>query len=67
MNTDPVTCAGTPFNFEPEYSSAAADNILPWGAGPYMLDNQFEIGHFEPCTRITGKQTLTIESFTDTF
>ena len=32
-----------------------------------MLDNQFEIGHFEPCTRITGKQTLTIESFTDTF
>ena len=67
MNTDPVTCAGTPFNFEPEYSSAAANNILPWGAGPYMLDNQFEIGHFEPCTRITGKQTLTIESFTDTF
>ena len=67
MNTDPVTCAGTPFNFEPEYSSAAANNILPWGAGPYMLDNQFEIGHFEPCTRITGKQSLTIESFTDTF
>ena len=61
MNTDPVTCAGTPFNFEPEYSSAAANNILPWGAGPYMLDNQFEIGHFEPCTRVTGKQTLTID------
>ncbi|HKO28398.1 MAG TPA: hypothetical protein VJU80_13130 [Solirubrobacteraceae bacterium] len=67
MNTDPVTCDGTPFNFEPEYSSAAANNILPWGAGPYMLDNQFEIGHFEPCTKVTGKQTLTIESFTDTF
>jgi hypothetical protein len=67
MTTDPVTCNGTPFNFEPEYSSAAANNILPWGAGPYMLDNQFEIGHFEPCTKVTGKQTLTIESFTDTF
>jgi hypothetical protein len=34
MNTDPNTCEGTPFNFEPEYSSAAANNLIPWGDGP---------------------------------
>ncbi len=68
MNTDPVTCAGTPYNFEPEYSSAAASNILPWGAGPYMLDNQFEIGHFEPCTKVTHPQSIALsDTFTDTF
>src|SRR5689334_883117 len=68
MNTNPVTCDGTPFNFEPEYSSAAANNILPWGAGPYMLDNQFEIGHFEPCTKVTGRQTVALsDTVTDTY
>jgi hypothetical protein len=68
MNTDPVTCEGTPYNFEPEYSSAGANNILPWGAGPYMLDNQYEIGHFEPCTKVTHPQPLPLsDTFTDTF
>ena len=54
MTSDPTSCDGTPFNFEPEYWSAAADNIIPWGDGPYMLDTQFETGHFEPCTSLTG-------------
>lgn len=67
MNTDPVTCDGTPFNFRPEYSSAAANNILPWGAGPYNVDTQFEIGHFEACSKVTGPKRLTIENFTDTY
>ena len=67
MNTNPADCSGTPFNFAEEYSSAADNNILPWGARPYMLDTQFEVGHFEPCTKVTGPQSLTIESFTDTF
>jgi hypothetical protein len=67
MNTDPFSCDGTPFNFQPEYSSARAQNIIPWGIGPYMINNQFEIGHFEPCTSVSGAQTTTIGSFTDTY
>ena len=54
MNTNPFSCKGTPFNFQPEYSTARAQNIIPWGIGPYMINSQFEIGHFEPCTSVTG-------------
>jgi hypothetical protein len=67
MNTDPTTCDGTPFNFEPEYSSAAAGNIIPWGFGAYNINSEFEIGHFEPCTKVTGPQVFSEETFTDTY
>jgi hypothetical protein len=67
MNTNPFDCTGTPFNFQPEYSSARAQNIIPWGIGPYMINNQYEIGHFEPCTSVSGPQTFTTGSFTDTY
>ncbi len=67
MNTNPKTCNGTPFNFQPEYSSAAAANVLPWGFGPYMINSEFEIGHFEACTKVSGRKTLTEGSFTDTY
>ena len=67
MNTNPFDCTGTPFNFQPEYSSARAQNIVPWGIGPYMINSQYEIGHFEPCTSVTGAATTTIGSFTDTY
>ena len=40
---------------------------MPWGPGPYGINTEFEIGHFEPCTRVTGRSTLTDGSFTDTF
>ncbi len=29
MNTSVSTCDGTPFNFQPEDSTASADNIVP--------------------------------------
>lgn len=64
MNTDPATCAGTPFSFQPEYDTASAGNILPWGIGPYMINTQFEIGHFEPCTSLSGPQ---VNGLGDTF
>jgi hypothetical protein len=67
MNTDPVTCAGTPFNFQSEYSTARPANVIPWGIGPYMINSEFEVGHFEPCTRVKGKSATTIGSFTDTY
>ena len=61
-NTNPFTCAGRPFNFQPEYSTARAKNIIPWGFGPYMINDQFEIGHFEPCTAVTGKATTQLSN-----
>jgi hypothetical protein len=67
MNTDPFTCQGTPFNFEPEYSTARPQNIIPWGIGPYMINSEFEIGHFEACTQVRGRATLTIGKFKDTY
>jgi hypothetical protein len=57
MNTDPTTCNGTPFNFQPEYNTASAGNYLPWGFGPYMINDEWEIGHFEACTSLSGQQT----------
>jgi len=64
MNTDPATCDGSPFNFQPEYSSAAPNNIVPWGPGAYNINTEYEVGHFEPCTNITGRrQTSTGDTF----
>jgi hypothetical protein len=65
MHTSMTDCSGTPFNFQPEYSSAKPQNILPWGAGPYNVNTQFEIGHFEPCTTVTGRSSFTDGPFTD--
>ncbi|HEX9548426.1 MAG TPA: hypothetical protein VF942_13890 [Acidimicrobiales bacterium] len=67
MTTNPADCTGTPFNFQPEYSTARAQNIIPWGIGPYMINNQFEIGHFEPCQAVVSKATFTEENFSDTY
>jgi hypothetical protein len=67
MHTSMADCSGTPFNFQPEYSTAKPGNILPWGFGPYNVNTQLEIGHFEPCTRLSGVGTLSFGSFTDRF
>jgi hypothetical protein len=68
---DSISCDDTHWcaalNFEPEYTSAAANNVIPWGPGPYMIDTQFEIGHFEPCQSVTGAQQFTQDVFTDTY
>jgi hypothetical protein len=67
MNTDPFSCEGHKFNFEPEYNTARAANIIPWGIGPYMINDQFEIGHFEPCTSVSGQGTIKIGNVNDVF
>ncbi|MGA8014474.1 MAG: hypothetical protein WCB85_00970, partial [Candidatus Dormiibacterota bacterium] len=53
MNTSIVNCSGTPFNFEPEYNTAAARNIIPWAALQTNISTEFETGHFEPCTSLS--------------
>ena len=68
MNTNPFDCTGTRFNFQQEYSTARAQNIIPWGIGPYMFNDQFEIGHFEPCTAVRGKAKISLGGgVTDTY
>jgi hypothetical protein len=68
MNTNVSTCAGTPFNFEPEYSTAAAANISGWTALQTNISTQFEIGHFEPCSTVTSPATLLLAAgVSDTF
>ncbi len=49
MNTSIIDCSGTPFNFEPEYNTAARNNINPWGADQVDISTQFETGHWESC------------------
>jgi hypothetical protein len=53
-NTSIVDCSGTPFNFEPTYSTAGKGHITPWTALQTDISTQFEIGHFEGCTSLTN-------------
>jgi hypothetical protein len=67
MHTSIVDCSGTPFNFEPEYRSAKRDNIAPWTALQGDVITQYEIGHFEACTSLTGNGTFTISGQSDPY
>jgi hypothetical protein len=67
-NTSMADCSGTPFNFQPEYSTAAAANISSWTALATNVSTQFETGHWEPCTRVTGASTLALSpTIADTY
>ena len=67
MTTNLFSCDGTPFNFQPAYNTARAQNIIPWGIGPYEINTEYEIGHWEACTKITGKATTTLGKVKDTY
>jgi hypothetical protein len=64
--TSIVDCSGRPFNFEPAYNTANPNNVVPWAILQGAVFNQFEIGHFEPCTTVTRPFTQTFGPFTDT-
>jgi hypothetical protein len=66
MNTSMVNCSGTPYNFQPEYSTAKRQNIIPWAALQTNISTEFETGHYEGCSSLAGKFTLNIGSGTDT-
>jgi hypothetical protein len=53
QNTSIANCAGTPFNFQPEYSTAAKSNIVPWAALATNISTEFETGHWESCTSLS--------------
>jgi hypothetical protein len=67
MTTNPFDCTGTRFNFQPEYNTAKPQNVIPWGIGPYMINTEYEIGHWEACTSVKGKGVFTAGKFKDTF
>ena len=54
-STSIADCSGTPFNYEPEYSSARRANIVPWAALQTNISTEYEIGHFEACTSVKNK------------
>jgi hypothetical protein len=60
-------CSGTPFNYQPEYSTAKKQNIIPWAALETNISTQFEIGHFEPCRSVQNPLPFTFGTFHDTF
>jgi hypothetical protein len=55
QSTSIDNCSGTPFNFQPEYNTAKRANIIPWAALQTNISTQFEIGHFTPCTSLSGE------------
>jgi hypothetical protein len=66
-DTNPQTCNGTPFNFEPEFNTAARGNVTSWAALRTNISTQFEIGHWEACTSLSQPFTFTFSNgFTDT-
>ena len=66
MQTSITDCSGTPFNYQPEYSTAKKANIIPWAALETNISTQFEIGHFEPCTSVQNPMPITLGTFHDT-
>jgi hypothetical protein len=54
-NTNIVTCAGTPFTFHAEYSTAKIQNQVPWAAleGGVLMEQ--EVGHSEVCNSLRYK------------
>ncbi|MHB8816852.1 MAG: hypothetical protein ACYDAE_26810, partial [Steroidobacteraceae bacterium] len=48
QNTDPNSCAGTNYDFHPEYSTARFGNFVPWAALQANVNIAVEIGHFTP-------------------
>jgi hypothetical protein len=50
-------CSGEPFNYEPEYTTAKKQNVVPWAALQTDISTQFEIGHWTPCTSLSDPAT----------
>ena len=55
MTTNEQTCDGTPFNFEPLYSTAKPENVTPWGAGNETISASVEIGTSSRARRCTTR------------
>jgi hypothetical protein len=66
MATSVKNCSGKPFNYRPEYNTARPQNSVPWAALETNISTDFEIGHFEPCTRVTQPAAFPFPGLNDT-
>ena len=57
QNTSIADCSGTPFNFQPEYSTASPGNVIPWAAIQTNISTEFETGHWESCASLSQQFT----------
>jgi hypothetical protein len=57
QHTSIADCSGTPFNFQPEYSTAKPGNVASWTALQTNISTQFETGHWESCTTLSNPFT----------
>jgi hypothetical protein len=62
MDTDVNTCAGIPFTYHAEYSTAAPQNQVPWAALEGGVLMQQEIGHFESCNSVSNSLPVSIDN-----
>jgi hypothetical protein len=53
MNTSVFDCSSRPFNFQPLFNTARVANSIGWSVLLSGILTQYEIGHFEPCSRLT--------------
>jgi hypothetical protein len=51
--TSYADCSSKPFNYEPEYSTAAVDNYISWAGLRTNIGTAVELGHFTPCASVT--------------
>lgn len=62
-NTSITTCDGTPWSFRPLYSTASHANQGGWAVA--NINVAYEIGHFTPCTSLTGYTPVPVGSYND--
>jgi hypothetical protein len=68
QNTSIADCSGTPYNFQPEYSTAAKQNITPWAALQTDISTEYETGHWESCSSLTDRGSNPLApGITDTY
>jgi hypothetical protein len=63
MNTSIADCSGTPWNFQPLYSTAKTVNQGGWAAA--NLNVAYEVGHFTPCTGLSVFSPVPVGNFLD--
>ena len=50
-----MSCNTALANFQPEYNTASTANIIPWAALQTDISTEYETGHFEPCSSLSGE------------
>ena len=60
MDTSIANCDGRPFTFHAEYSTARAQNQVPWAALEGGVIMEEEVGHFETCNAVIYKLGINV-------